>query len=110
MARWDDPVHHYRLSLVVSLDRPARLFLCVGCRVQVVLCSRCDRGNPIPKPPAYFVVPTHWTGEQAVAVLEVLQVLRGAVWAVHGHQAQQAWCDQLVPDCGPPDFDPDLPF
>ena len=45
MARWDDPVQHYRLSLVVSLDRPARLFLCVGCRVQVVLCSRCDRGN-----------------------------------------------------------------
>jgi len=32
-------------SLVVSLDRPARLFLCAGCRVQVVLCSRCDRGN-----------------------------------------------------------------
>ena len=45
MARWDDSVQHYRLSLVVSLDRPARLFLCVGCRVQVVLCSHCDRGN-----------------------------------------------------------------
>ena len=45
MARWDDSVQHYRLSLVVSLDRPARLFLCAGCRVQVVLCSRCDRGN-----------------------------------------------------------------
>ena len=45
MARWDDSVQHYRLSLVVSLDRPARLFLCAGCRVQVVLCSHCDRGN-----------------------------------------------------------------
>ena len=45
MARWDDSVQHYRLSLVVPLDRPARLFLCAGCRVQVVLCSRCDRGN-----------------------------------------------------------------
>ena len=45
MARWDDSVQHYRLSLVVSLDRPARLFLCAGCRVQVVVCSRCDRGN-----------------------------------------------------------------
>ena len=45
MARWDDSVHHYRLSLVVWLDRPARLFLCAGCRIQVVLCSRCDRGN-----------------------------------------------------------------
>ena len=45
MARWDDPVQHYRLSLVAPLDSPARLFLCVGCRMQVVLCSRCDRGN-----------------------------------------------------------------
>jgi len=45
VARWDDPVQHYRLSLVAPLDSPARLFLCVGCRMQVVLCSRCDRGN-----------------------------------------------------------------
>ena len=45
MARWDDPVQHYRPSLVAPLDRPARLFLCVGCRMQVVLCSRCDGGN-----------------------------------------------------------------
>jgi len=45
LARWDDSVQHYRLSLVVQLDLPARLFLCVGCRVQVVLCSNCDRGN-----------------------------------------------------------------
>ena len=66
--------------------------------------------NPSPKPPASFVVPTHWTGEQALAVLEVLQVLREAVWAVHGQQAQQAWRDQLVPDRGPLDFDADLPF
>ena len=27
------------------MERPARLFLCARCRVQVVLCSRCDRGN-----------------------------------------------------------------
>jgi hypothetical protein len=45
VARWDDSVQHYRLSLVVPLDLPARLFLCVGCRIQVVLCSHCDRGN-----------------------------------------------------------------
>jgi hypothetical protein len=31
--------------LGVQLDFPARLFLCVGCRIQVVLCSHCDRGN-----------------------------------------------------------------
>lgn len=63
-----------------------------------------------PKLPASFVVPPHWTGEQALAVLEVLQLLRGAVWAAHVQQAQQAWRDQLVPENGPPDFDPDLPF
>jgi hypothetical protein len=25
--------------------RPARLFLCRGCRVQVLICSHCDRGH-----------------------------------------------------------------
>ena len=24
---------------------PARLFLCQGCRVQVLICSHCDRGH-----------------------------------------------------------------
>ena len=32
-------------STGVRMDRPARMFLCAMCRVQVVLCSRCDRGN-----------------------------------------------------------------
>jgi hypothetical protein len=27
------------------VDQPGRLFLCARCRQQVVLCSRCDRGN-----------------------------------------------------------------
>lgn len=27
------------------MDRPARLFLCAECRVQVALCSHCDHGN-----------------------------------------------------------------
>ena len=57
-----------------------------------------------------FAVPAHWSPEQALAVLECLQALREAVWARYGSQAQQAWRDQLVPDCGPPEFDPDLPF
>jgi hypothetical protein len=26
-------------------ERPARLYLCARCRIQVVVCSRCDRGN-----------------------------------------------------------------
>jgi hypothetical protein len=50
------------------------------------------------------------SGEQALAVLEGLQVLREAVWIVYGRQAQQAWRDQLMPDHSPPDFDPDLLF
>ena len=32
-------------SIGVRMDRPARVFLCAGCRTQVVLCSHCDRGN-----------------------------------------------------------------
>ena len=59
---------------------------------------------------ASLAVPTHRSPEQALAVLEGLQAVREAVWAVYGQQAQQAWRDQLVPDCGPPDFDPDLSF
>jgi len=27
------------------MDQPARLYLCARCRVQVILCSHCDRGN-----------------------------------------------------------------
>jgi len=45
VARRDASVQHHRLSPVVRVDRPARLFLCAGCRVRVILCSRCDRGN-----------------------------------------------------------------
>ena len=55
-------------------------------------------------------VPTHWSPEQALAILECLHALREAVWALYGSQAQQAWRDQLVPDQAPPEFDPDLPF
>ena len=66
--------------------------------------------SPRPRPSASFAVPSHWSPEQALAVLEGLQAVREAVWAVYGPQAQQAWRDQLVPDREPPDFDPDLPF
>ena len=62
------------------------------------------------RPSASFAVPTHWSPEQALAVLEALQAVRAAIWAAYGPQAQQAWRDQLMPDHGLPDFDPDLPF
>ena len=44
MARWDESVQHFGCT-GVRMDRPARLYLCARCRVQVILCSRCDRGN-----------------------------------------------------------------
>jgi len=34
------PVGHY-----VSMEPPARRYLCACCRVVVLVCSRCDRGN-----------------------------------------------------------------
>lgn len=55
-------------------------------------------------------VPTHWSPEQALAVLECLHAMREAVWSAYGPQAQQAWRDQLAPDHPLPDFDPDLPL
>lgn len=44
MARWDESVQHFGCA-GVCMDQPARLYLCARCRVQVILCSRCDRGN-----------------------------------------------------------------
>ena len=59
---------------------------------------------------APIAVPTHWSPEQALAVLECLHAMREAVWTAYGPQAQQAWRDQLVPDQAPPELNPDLPF
>jgi hypothetical protein len=44
VARWDESVQHFG-GAGVHMDRPARLYLCARCRAQVILCSRCDRGN-----------------------------------------------------------------
>lgn len=55
-------------------------------------------------------IPRHWTPEQALAVFEFLHTLRQALWEVYGSQVQQAWCEQLVPDWPPPEFDPGEPF
>lgn len=65
---------------------------------------------PSPSASAAVAVPKHWTPEQALAVAECLQAIRQALWAVYGSQIQQAWRDQLMPDQGPPEFDPDEPF
>ena len=66
--------------------------------------------SPSPSPPAAWIVPTHWTPEQALAVAESLQAMRQALWAVYGQQMQQAWREQLMADMAPPEFDPDEPF
>ena len=63
-----------------------------------------------PAAPAEPILPRHWTPEQALAVAECLQAMRLALWTTYGPQMQQAWCEQLMPDQAPPEFDPDEPF
>ena len=65
--------------------------------------------NSNASPPA-FVVPGHWTPEQALAVFECLHAMRHALWDIYGPLLQQAWRDQLVPDGPMPQFEPDEPF
>ena len=43
-----------------------------------------------PMPPAAAVlIPAAWTPEQALAVFELLDELRDALWAIHGCQIQE---------------------
>jgi hypothetical protein len=61
-------------------------------------------------PPAGLALPEHWSPEQALAVFECLHAVRESLWALYGSQLQQAWCEQLMPNEDPPQFDPDEPF
>ena len=45
LHRWGESVQHLRFVAGVDMLRSARLFLCVRCRAQVLLCSHCDRGQ-----------------------------------------------------------------
>lgn len=46
VAPTDDSVQHtFGLPGVRMSDQPARFFLCACCRVQVLVCSYCDRGQ-----------------------------------------------------------------
>jgi hypothetical protein len=68
--------------------------------------GKCSRGGM-----PHIELPEHWRPEQALAVFEALHAMTHALWLAYGEQAQQAWCDQLMPDGPPPDdFDPDAPF
>lgn len=57
-----------------------------------------------------MVLPSHWTGEQALAVAECLQMLREQLLKVYGSAIQRAWQDQLVPTPEVAPVDPDEPF
>lgn len=45
LHRWGESVQHLRFVAEVDMLRSARLFLCVRCCAQVLLCSHCDRGQ-----------------------------------------------------------------
>jgi hypothetical protein len=57
-----------------------------------------------------MALPTHWSGEQALAVAECLQMLRETLLKVYGSAIQRAWRDQLVPTREVAAVDPDEPF
>ena len=65
-----------------------------------------------PSLPVSVLIPTRWTPEQAIAVLELLNELRDALWAAHGEriqqylQQQQGSADTNPPDSGPDGADP----
>ena len=57
--------------------------------------------------PVSVLIPAGWTPEQALAVLELLNDLRDALWAIHGDriqghlQQQQGAADTSVPSGDP---------
>lgn len=55
-------------------------------------------------------LPTHWSPEQALGIFEFLQAMREQLWEMYGSDAQQAWCDQLLPGEPPQPADPNDPF
>ncbi len=60
---------------------------------------------------ARFVeLPAHWTPEQALAVFEILDLLRDELWAAYGPQIQQAFRDNLMPEQAPLPWEDDEPF
>jgi hypothetical protein len=58
-------------------------------------------------------LPGHWTPDEALAVFELLDLLRDQLWAHYGPDIQQAFRDQIDhhdPRQRPLCFDPDSPF
>jgi len=50
-----------------------------------------------PALPVSVVIPAGWTPEQAIAVLELLDDLRDALWVVHGDRIQHHLQQQQGP-------------
>ena len=58
----------------------------------------------------FVELPAHWTPEQALAVFEILDLLRDELCAAYGPEIQQAFRDDLMPEQGSLPLDPDEPF
>lgn len=58
----------------------------------------------------FVELPAHWTPEQALAVFEILDLLRDELCAAYGAEIQQAFRDDLMPEQGSLPLDPDEPF
>ena len=60
---------------------------------------------------ARFVeLPAHWTPEQALAVFEVIDMLRDQLWTAYGPEIQRALREDRVTQQQLLPFDPDEPF
>jgi hypothetical protein len=57
-----------------------------------------------------ITLPSYWSGEQALAVLECLQLLREAILKGYGSEIQRAWREQLEPMQEVVEVDPNEPF
>ena len=60
--------------------------------------------------PLQIALPNYWSGEQALAVVKCLQLLREAILKGYGSEIQRAWCEQLEPMHEVAEVDPAEPF
>jgi hypothetical protein len=67
-------------------------------------------GHEVKAGARFVELPAHWTPEQALAVFEILDLLRDELCAAYGPEIQQAFRDDLMPEQGSLPLDPDEPF
>jgi hypothetical protein len=65
---------------------------------------------PGTKPAHRLQLPAHWTPEQALAVFEVVELLRDQVWAAYGSDIQRTFREDLLPEQSSLPLDPDEPL